>query len=303
MATLQDWKNLIGKPFYKDYQKTKKLIKKYSFDEFDGELYLQSNGILPSGEILYQEVFVALPKNIEKGKNYPAVAVPFYNYNGTLGMNVETGEKLNKTAILYDLVKRGYIGATGIAYHETYIPGKKEDGSENIWDVVSTKLLNDNPDWTGMGKFINDTQRLLDILDEDERVDSNKLGLAGHSLGGKMAFYTACLDDRVKALLVSDFGLLWDQTNWDDKFYWGKKVFTLMKKGLTNVDLLKFYAPKPFCLIAGYYDDDNSVKSLYNMESYKDQRQSLFILNHARGHKPPQYVLDAGYGFMDLFLK
>ncbi len=302
MATLQDWKNLIGKPFYDSYEKTTKLIKKYSFDEFDGELYLQSNGILPNGQILYQEVFVALPKNLEKSKKLPAIAVPFYHYNWTLGMNVETGEKIkNKTAILSDLVKRGYIGATAVAYHLTYLPNSKDEGT--AWEDASNALLKDNPNWSGMGKLIDDTKRVIDLLCEDCRVNSDKLAIAGHSLGGKMAFYTGCLDDRIKAIMVSDFGLLWDQTNWEDNWYWGNKVFELKKQGLTNMDLLSLVAPKPICVIAGYYDDDNTIKALYDIKEYTYCRQNMFVIEHATGHKPPKYTLDAGYGFLDYLLK
>lgn len=302
MATLQDWKNLIGKPFYNSYEKTTKLIKKYSFDEFDGELYLQSNGILPNGQLLHQEVFVALPKNLEDGKKYPAVAVPFYHYNFSLGMNVETGEKIkNKTAILSDLVKRGYIGATAVAYHLTYLPNSTDDGT--AWENASTALLKDNPNWTGIGKLIDDTKRVIDLLEEDARVDSNKLAIAGHSLGGKMAFYTGCLDERIKAIIVSDFGLLWDQTNWEDAWYWGDKVFELKKQGLTNMDLLSLVAPKPICAIVGYYDDLNTVKALYNMKEYTNARQNMLIVDHATGHKPPKYALDTAYGFLDYLLK
>ena len=301
MLTIQDWKNLLGKPFYDNYEKTTKLIKKYSFEDFDGELYVQSNGILPNGQLLYQKVFVALPKNIKKGEKLPAVNVPFYSYEWTLGMNPETGEKIKKTCILYDLVKRGYIGATAMSYHLTYIPDMIDDGT--AWEKASFALLKDNPNWTGMGKLVSDTQRVIDLLEEDSRVDSNKLAMAGHSLGGKMAFYTGCLDDRIKLIMASDFGLLWDQTNWEDPWYWGDKVFELKDKGITNVDLLSLVAPKPFCVIVGYYDDENTVKALYNMKEYDRCRQNLFIVDHSTGHKPPKYALDAAYGFIDNYLK
>ena len=302
MFSLQDWKNLIGKPSYDSYDKTPKLIKKYFFDEFDGELYLQPNGLLPNGKVIYQEVFVALPKNLEKGKKLPAVAVPFYTYEWTLGMNVETGEKLkNKTALLYDLVKRGYICATAVAYHLSYIPGSVDEGP--VWENASGAVMKDNPNWTGMGKFIEDTKRLIDILDDDERVDSDKIGLAGHSLGGKISLYTGFLDERIKVIVASDFGLLWNQTDWQDNRYWGKKVYDLKDKGVSNVDFLSIFPPKPLCVIVGYYDDDNTVKALYNIKGYKERRENLFIINHARGHKPPKYALDGAYGFLDRFLK
>ena len=305
MSTLNDWLNLIGKPKNYNYEKSVKLIKKYSFDEFDGELYLQSNGISPSGEVTFQKVFVAIPKNL-KGK-VPAVAVPFYHYEGTLGFfpdTMEVFEKFKDNATLVDLVKRGYIAATAHAYHLTYVPENKSDLMDfTRWKVAGEALNKAHPEWSGVGKLIYDTKLMIDLLYSDPRVDGDKIGIMGHSLGGKMAYYTGCLDDRIKVIVASDFGLLWEQTNWEAVWYWGDKLDILKSKNMNNIDLLSFVAPKPFCLLAGLYDNDLSRETLYSLDGYKENQSNLFVVNHATGHRPPKYAKDAGYGFIDYHLK
>ena len=54
-------------------------------------------------------------------------------------------------------------------------------------------------------------QQIIDAIDEvlrDEnlagRIDANKIALMGHSLGGKLAFYSASLDDRIGLVIALD---------------------------------------------------------------------------------------------------
>ena len=56
------------------------------------------------------------------------------------------------------------------------------------WQSVSKRLLAENPDWTGVGKLVADTRLLIDSLSEDFRVDASRIGIVGHSLGGKNGF-------------------------------------------------------------------------------------------------------------------
>jgi len=134
-------------------------------------------------------------------------------------------------------------------------------------------------------------------------VDASRIGIAGHSLGGKMAFYTGCLDERVKVILASDFGFGWDQTNWDDPWYWGEKLNELRAQGFEHASLLAAAAPKPFCLLAGEYDNEDSRQMILAAPYYKEHPERAFVLNHATGHRPPKYAKDAGYGFLDHWLK
>ena len=154
-----------------------------------------------------------------------------------------------------------------------------------------------------MGKLVADTRLLVDALEQDERIDASRIGIAGHSLGGKMAFYTGCIDPRIKVILASDFGFLWHQTNWEKNWYFGDKVEALKAAGLSNVDLLSYSKGKPFFLIAGDADTDESLEAMKKASGYDNCPERLGFLNHASGHRPPQYALDEGYEFLEKYLK
>ncbi|MCA9017372.1 MAG: acetylxylan esterase, partial [Planctomycetaceae bacterium] len=54
-----------------------------------------------------------------------------------------------------------------------------------------------------MGKLVFDTMRGIDFLSERDDVDPAKIGVAGNSLGGAVASWTAALEPRLKLAIVS----------------------------------------------------------------------------------------------------
>lgn len=292
------WLDAIGTPSYEIPKTAMRLIKRYDFDEYSVELYTQSVG--PDYE---QRVVMAIPKNCAGA--CPAVAVPFYFAESMLGYNPENMEEYSEYSaypMMADLAKRGYITICADAYYITYTQDHDKDGGFPLWEKAGIALRKDHPNWSGVGKLISDTQRMLDALCADSRVDSNRIGIAGHSLGGKMAFYTGCLDDRVKVILASDFGICWEQTNWDDIWYWGDYVNVLKEKGMDHAQLLSVCAPKPFCLIAGEFDNDDSWQLMKKASGYSEDDGRLKIINHATGHTPPRYALEEGYDFIERWI-
>lgn len=299
MQTREDWCNAIGYPLYDSFPKTRTFCKRYDFPGYSIEVYRQANGVRANGEITYQRLFLGIPKN--GSVPLPGVAVPFYYPEATLGFDPETSKSLPRFAenpTFLDLLRRGFAVATADSYHLTYIDSPLEREDFSRWRLAAEALLSDHPGWTGMGKLIADTKLVIDALAEDPRVDGERIGIAGHSLGGKMAFYTGCLDDRVKVILASDFGIGWDQTNWKDIWYWGEKLADLKHKGFDHSSLLAAAAPKPFCLLAGLYDNEESRQMMAAVSEYQDFPGRLFFVNHATGHRPPKYAADAGYGFL-----
>lgn len=299
--TRQDvWLQLLETPADYQYTSGVKFVKSYEYDTFNAELYIQNNG---PGTV--QRVLITMPKAFS-GK-LPAVAIPFYFPEAMIGFDMETLEELPKfseIAMAKDLAERGFITITADAYHLTYCTSDKSDRMDfERWQRAGDALLRDYPLWCGCGKLHADTRLLLDMLENDERVDSDRIGIAGHSLGGKMAFYTGCLDKRVKVILASDFGINWDQTNWHNVWYWGDKVEKLKQLGMEHSQLLDMADGKPFMLIAGHYDNMTSYETMQKAPSYADVPDNLVILNHATGHRPPQEALTAGYRFLEKYLK
>ena len=306
MSRLLEWKEQIGTPDHYDFPRERKLVKRLSSEECECELYLQSNGIRPDGTVTFQRLVLAFPKQFEG--TLPAVAVPFYYPEAALGFEIETGNILSQFAnntTMLDIVRHGYIAASADAYHLTYVEKELRDDSQDFarWEIASEALNAEHPEWSGIGKLVADTKLVIDALEEDPRVDADRIGIAGHSLGGKMAFYTGCLDERVKVILASDFGFCWEQTNWDAPWYWGNKLQTLKEIGLEHTSLLAAAAPKPFCLLAGEADNEESRKRIYSVPGYEAEPSRILVVDHRSGHRPPKYAAEAGYCFLDYWLK
>ena len=290
----EKWLTAIGKPTQYDYEPSLQLVRKLTTPDFDGELYEQANG---PGTV--QKTLLMLPKLIQN--KLPAVAVPFYYPDRMAGYDLDTLQPTGKPhlAMALHLVRRGYAAITAEAYHLTYCDLDLDRNDFSRWKHSGETLLKDHPQWTGIGKLLADTQLLIDALCEDSRIDSDRIGIAGHSLGGKMAFYTGCLDPRIKGMLCSDFGLEWDRTNWSEPWYWGEKLNALKKADMDHTELIQISNFKPFGLIAGLYDDDGALDLI--QKANFPESQYLFI-NHATGHRPPIEVLEKGYEWLAQYL-
>ena len=310
VAAFAGWSGYLDPPAeYAAFPRSVEKLATYSFSDFDVEEYRQANG--PG---TFQRLMMAVPKNA-KGR-LPAVVAPFYYPEAMLGFNPKTGglefqytsPKTNLTyftevAYMSDLAKRGYITVTAEAYYLTYSQKNAPDGSWGKWGHVGRRLKEDHPDWTGIGKLTFDTRLLIDLVAADPRVDPERIGITGHSLGGKMAFYAGCLDSRIKVIVASDFGIGWDQTNWKDIWYWGDRLNEVKSKGMDHAGLLSLSGGKPFCLIAGQADNEESGVIMRRAKGYEKHPESLKLINHATGHRPPRSATEEGYRFLDRYLK
>lgn len=297
----KQWLEAIGVPSHYAFIRDIKLINSFTEKDFYGELYMQANG--PG---TYQRILMLFPKN--SGGPVPGVLVPFYFPEAMLGYNpfdhTDDLSKYNGIEMMLHLVKRGYAVASADSYHLTYIPESgRERGDTWRWREAGAKLQKEHPGWSGIGKLIFDTQLMLDAFSADNRVDQKRIGIAGHSLGGKMAFYTGCLDERIKVILASDFGICWKQTNWNDIWYWGEKVDRLIEAGMEHSSLLDAAAPKPFFLLAGQYDNEESLIQMKAAKTFAAYPECFGFCNHASGHRPPKWALEEGYAFLDKWLK
>ena len=296
-AIKKNWLSLLEAPKSYVFEKSLTLLKRYEFKTLDIEVYRQANGIGT-----FQTLYIALPKNLKK--HAPAVVVPYYNPEQMLGFFPDSLKQADSPniAIMRHLAERGFIVATAETYHLTYIKSDKHRKDFSRWNDAGHSLTKDYPQWSGMGKLVFDTQLIIDILQADKRVDAENIGIAGHSLGGKIAFYVGCIDPRIKVILASDFGIAWEQSNWHDIWYWGEKLEKIKADGLNHAQLLDMANAKPFVFLAGKYDNNDSLKILNCAKSYSKFPDRLLFINHAKGHRPPLDVLEQGYDFLEKYL-
>ena len=297
MGSFDRWEAALGAPSVVTERGAATITSTFSHEEFDAEWYSQE-----TGEGRCQRVLMIFPKGLRS--QAPAVAVPFYYPEAMLGYDPTTGEELERfrgVEMMLHLVRRGYIAASADAYHLSYIDSEKARGDFSRWQDAADALHAKHPQYRGMGKLVDDTKLLIDLMARDARVNADRIGIAGHSLGGKMAFYTGCLDTRVRAILASDFGIGWHQTNWQSDWYFGKDLEGMIAAGYDHADLLG-RSQKAFCLIAGQYDTDESLAIMRRAEGYTEGDARLGFINHATGHRPPEWALNEGYDFLDKHL-
>jgi len=108
---------------------------------------------------------------------------------------------------------------------------------------------------TLQGKLIWDVMRAVDYLCSREEVDSKRIGMMGHSLGGIETWFSMALEPRIEAGVVSCgtstyAAVLAGEVNHNFGFY----VPAILKWGDVS-DVVSMAAPRPMLLLAGEEDE------------------------------------------------
>jgi pimeloyl-ACP methyl ester carboxylesterase len=257
-----------------------------------------------TGPDAWQRILLMEPLKLE-GRT-AGVVVPFYDPDRMCGYDLKTKVKLgperNSALFGLHLVRQGYVVAAVEAYPFNLLTPAEQaasKGGKGVWRDAARKLAGRHPAWTGMGKLTADTRLAAEVLLRHDNVDSARVAVMGHSLGGKMAFYAGCLDPRFKAVVASDFGVAWDSTNWSDEWYFGARLKAMRADGLSHEQLLALAAPTSFFLIAGQYDS-REASWPYLAEARKVHRlygkeDSVEMFDHHTGHQPSWDALKSAY--------
>ena len=288
------WARFMDPPADYAFTPEVKLLRKFDWPECDGELYLQKNG--PS---TYQRILFTFPKNM-KGKA-PGLVVPYYTPEGMIARDFETGKDIPGqlcVAMMRMAAERGWAAASGDTFQENYLP---ELGIKDFrrWRIIAEEFNRDWPTWNCMGKKVFDIRIMTDLFAADSRVDTNRLAIIGHSLGGQSSYYCGFLDERFAVVAASDFGTRFDQTFWESPWYWGDKLREARDLGLDNLDLVRFGKGKPLCIMSGKIDDSTSGIEVLATGVYDGHEDDFLFLNHQTGHRPPPDVLKSAFDFIE----
>ncbi|MBT4136873.1 MAG: prolyl oligopeptidase family serine peptidase, partial [Candidatus Latescibacteria bacterium] len=294
----KQWQEVLGTPSFSDYDHTAKPIHHFEQSTYLGTVLKQPTSPTTEQTILLMEPKKTLPSPT------PGMVIPFYNPDRMVGLNIETQDPLTEESPLIQfgrhLVEQGYIVVCTQAFPYNTVPEPTENAGFAWWQSGAEKLLQNNPNWTGMAKLTYDTSRALDLLLAQTNIDPERVGVMGHSLGGKMSFYAGCLDERFKAIVASDFGMGWSFTNWDAPWYLGDQI-THPDFSLAHHQLLALSAPKPFFLFGGeadrpatwqYLEEARKVYTLY------DKPNNIGFFDHASGHRPTEESLHIAYEWL-----
>lgn len=214
----------------------------------------------------------------------------------------------------HELATKGYVvlAPDCLTAGERIFPGKNSFDSGPFYEKY--------PNWSMVGKDIEDSMSAIDVLSTLDIVDKNKIGVIGHSHGGSNAIFSMALDERV-SICVSNCGM--SVISEEEKgLEWsaqdGYIYFPKLRKKLLEGSELPFdinevaalIAPRPWLNISAYYD-----KTLGNQEFladigvqfsqiYKlyDRHNHFSYFMHGNDHSFPKYARMLAYGWLDTFL-
>ena len=267
------WTQILGLPPHQTRPAAIRPIRQYRESTWTGQLL----------DLNASRILLMQPVRKPAGR-LPVVIVPYYDVDSPAGENL--GGHRSGGAATSDVrafaklaVQRGFL-AVAIRWFG--------EGDGEGYDEAVSHLP---PGLTGLGKWITEAQSLVDYLVSRPDVDPKRIGIIGHSLGGKMALYAAAFDPRIAVTVSSEPGISLSFSNYEAFWYLGKQ----RPPDRDQQELLALIAPRPFLLIAGESSDgQKSWPYLIAAQPAYLNPQRLGMFNHRTGHAPsPQSVTHA----------
>ncbi|HEY3899084.1 MAG TPA: prolyl oligopeptidase family serine peptidase [Chthoniobacter sp.] len=271
-------------------------------DRVARESFTQSHIIVEIAPGRMSAGYLLVPKGQPR---FPAVVVPYYDPETSIGYQKELRD------FAYQLAKRGFVTlAIGS-------PGGDARKPE-IGDAQCQPL-------SYLAYIATNCAQALANLPE---VDPKRIGIVGHSYGGKWAMFASCLSDIFACAAWSDPGVVWDEkrpsVNYWDPWYLGAQPGSprplglpdeshpragayrvLVEQGMDLTELHALMAPRPFLVSGGAEDTParwpalNHAVAVNRLLGY-EQRVGL---SSRPKHDPTPESNEQIYRFFEHFLK
>ncbi len=244
----------------------------------------------------------------------PAVITVFYEPETAIGVG---GKPYRDFA--YQLTTRGFI---------TLSLGTTEASKERVYSLYYPSMESATVQPLSMLAYASATAWYA--LAKVKEVDSSRIGITGHSFGGKWAMFSSCLFDKFACAAWSDPGIVFDETkgsgvNYWEPWYlgyypppwsntWRKTGMTedakglypkLMKEGYDLHELHALMAPRPFLVSGGSGDQPvrwealNHSIAVNKLLGYKNR----VAMTNRPEHSPNEASNEVLYSFFEYFLK
>lgn len=241
---------------------------------------------------------------------FPAVVVPFYDPETSIGENEEHGGFRDYAL---QLAKRGFvtlsIGSPGG-------DARKPDRSGAICQPLSY-----------LGYVASNCANALANRPD---VDGKRIGIVGHSYGGKWAMFASCLNEKFAAAVWSDPGIVFDEArpnvNYWEPWYLGLDPSlkeqrkpgtiaadrsrtgaykTMIEKGMDLHELHALMAPRPFLVSGGSEDGPARWIALNHSVAVNKLLgfENRVGMTNRKVHSPEAAANEVVYAFFEHFLK
>jgi hypothetical protein len=236
---------------------------------------------------------------------FGAVIVPFYDSETSIGLSGREGRDLAR-----QLARRGLVTlAIGS-------PG----GDARRPDTGRT-------DWQPLSFLAYVAANAHTMLAQRPEVDPQRIGIAGHSYGGKWALFAAALHRPFACVAVSDPGVVWDETrpnvNYWEPWYLGQDPSQIRQPGVVSAtnprtgayarlherghdlhELHALLAPRPLWVAGGAEDPPERWQALNHLVAVNAKLgfTERVGYSHRSGHDPTAASNEQIGDFFEVFL-
>jgi Alpha/beta hydrolase family len=236
---------------------------------------------------------------------FPAVLVVYYDARTGIGEG-----KAERRDFAYQLAKRGFVTLSLGSPPATYYPDKEKAQLQPLsyHAYVAANCCN--------------------ALASLPQVDARRIGVVGHSYGGKWAMFAACLHERFACGVWCDGGIVFDEkranVNYWEPWYLGHEPGRERKPGIPNEknprtgaykrlidaghdlhELHALMAPRPFLVSGGSEDPPERWKALNHAVQVNRLlgRENRVAMTNRQGHEPTDESNGQIYLFFEYVLK
>lgn len=182
----------VGLRFTKNGKETEAILLLYTPNAVKGKVpvFLSYNFMGNQSVTSDENIFVSPGLKFVKSPDDPSMARGFQKNRWALEMIVDAG-----------------FGVATMCYHDIY-PDKKELKDESILALFSDyNQTKDSPEaWQALGGWAWGLSRIMDYLEQEERVDAKQVALMGHSRQGKAALWAGVQDERFAIVISNNSG-------------------------------------------------------------------------------------------------
>ena len=243
--------------------------------------------------------YVFLPSEKPTGK-LPAILA--LHQTTKIGKDEPAGLGVKEMSYALELAQRGYV---------VIVPDYPSFG-EHKYDFAASHGYA-----SGSMKAVWDNVRAVDLLESLPEVDSERIGVIGHSLGGHNAMFTALYEPRLKAI-VSSCGFCTlrkdDVPSWTGAVYM-PRIKTVFGNDVKKVpfdfqEIVAALAPRPFLTCSAEKDNDfdasgvrdvmTAANAIYQLHGASEKLVGYYP---KVGHSFPTDARQTAYAFLDRYLK
>ncbi len=257
------------------------------------------------------EGYLLVPDDVEPGAKLPAVITVYYEPETAVGLGKENRD------FAYQLVKRGFV---------TLSIGTTESSEAKTYALHWPSL--DDARVQPLSMLAYAAANAWHALANRPEVDADRIGIVGHSYGGKWAMFASCLFDKFACAVWSDPGIVFDDArpsvNYWEPWYLGWHPRPWRKRGLITEEnpavglypklredgrdlheLHALMAPRPFLVSGGSEDPPERWRALNHSITVN---RLLGVENRVAMHNRPDHAPNEEsnaviYAFFEHFLK